>query len=102
MGLNVLNCQDQMVAKKDYVLNLLLTYWDSWSYNFDTMDPNTIFEKLRLLYGNHSKVARMLKIDPRVYRRWRAANRIPRITKLYLETLIIDTNRPREDVSDFS
>ena len=69
---------------------------------FDTMDPNTIFEKLRLLYGNNSKVARMLKIDPRVYRRWRAANRIPRITKLYLETLIIDTNRPREDVSDFS
>lgn len=46
-----------------------------------------IFDQLKEVFGNHSKVARAVGVDPRVYRSWRSTGRLSRTSMRCLELL---------------
>lgn len=63
-------------------------FMDNMSYDFITMTSSEVYEELKRAHGTHSRAARTLGIDPRVYRRWRSTGKLPKFAKKYLELLL--------------
>jgi len=70
------------------MLHFLLYNQVKCSHTFVAMKNERIFEELKDCYGNHSKAAKALDVDPRHYRHWRSTGKLPKFVKKYLELIL--------------
>lgn len=63
------------------------------------METKHIFDRLKAMYGNHSRAARALGVNPRIYRQWRSLEKIPPLAKRYLELVIRTENHHGDPIA---